>query len=153
MQVKEILDKHGRAPENLIGALLEYQNSSAQNYLSEEDLREFAKETNLPISKLYSIATFYSMLSTQKRGKYIIKLCYDIPCYVNDSLSVLAEIEKVLGITIGETTEDGLFTLEYSSCLGCCDISPVMQIADTVYGNLTADKVASILAKLGETQI
>lgn len=145
MQVRESLDKYGRSPRNLIRAMLEYQRNTECNYLTEADIMAFAEETDLPVSRVHSLASFYSLFSTKPKGKYIIQVCYDIPCYVNNSINVVKELEKSLKIKMGQTTYDGLFTIEYSSCLGCCDKAPAMQIGDTLYGNLTPEKIASIL--------
>ncbi|MDD3930862.1 MAG: NAD(P)H-dependent oxidoreductase subunit E [Eubacteriales bacterium] len=147
MKIKEILDKNGRTPDKLISSLLEYQKTTLCNYLTEDDLREFAKETGIPLSRISSVASFYSLLSTESRGRYIIQVCYDVPCYVNNSVNIVKELEKNLGIKMGQTTEDETFSLEFSSCLGCCDKAPVMQIGETLYGNLTSEKIASILDK------
>lgn len=145
MQVKEVLLKYGNTPDKLIGAMLAYQRSTPCNYLTEDDIKEFAKETGLPVSRVYSVASFYSLLSMKPRGKYIIQVCYDVPCYVNGSVNVVKELEKKLKTKMGGTTDDGLFTLEYSSCLGCCDKAPVMQIGSKLYGNLTSEKISEIL--------
>ncbi len=145
MKIKEILDKNGRTPDRLISSLLEYQNTTLYNYLTEDDLKEFSEETGIPLSRISSVTSFYSLLSAESRGRYIIRVCDDVPCYVNDSVHVVNELEKKLGIKMGQTTEDGIFTLEFSSCLGCCDKAPVMQIGETLYGNLTSEKISSIL--------
>jgi len=145
MQVKDVLDKYGRTPDKLIGAMLAYQNSTPCNYLTEEDIKEFAKETGLPESRIHSVASFYTLLATRPRGRYIIQVCRDVPCYVNNSVNVVNELERTLKISMGNTTEDGLFTLEYSSCLGCCDKAPAMQIGENLYGNLTKEKIAEIV--------
>jgi len=145
MQVKDVLDKYGRTPDKLIGAMLAYQNSTPCNYLTEEDIKEFAKETGLPESRIHSVASFYTLLATRPRGRYIIQVCRDVPCYVNNSVNVVKELERILKISMGNTTEDGLFTLEYSSCLGCCDKAPAMQIGENLYGNLTKEKIAEIV--------
>ena len=147
MQVKEALDKYGRSPDKLIGAMLAYQNTTPCNYLTEDDIREFARETGLPESRIHSVASFYSLLSTKPRGKYIIHVCYDVPCYVNNSVNVVKELERILKVKMGGTTEDGLFTLEYTSCLGCCDKAPAMQIGDNLYGSLTKDRISAILSE------
>ncbi len=146
MQVKEALDKYGRTADKLIGAMLAYQKSTPCNYLTEDDIKEFTKETGIPESRVYSIASFYSLLSTEARGKYIIQVCYDVPCYINDSVNIVNELEKILEIKMGQTTDDKLFTIEYSSCLGCCDKAPAMQIGATLYGDLTPVKISSILS-------
>ena len=146
MEIKQIVDKHGRTPDKLIGIMLECQDCSALNYLTSEDVLSIAKEMNVPESRVFSLASFYSMLSVEPRGKYIIRLCNDVPCYINGSINLKEELENTLGIKMGETTEDKMFTLEFSSCLGCCDKAPVMQIGDTVYSGLNREKLSSILA-------
>lgn len=148
MEVKEVLDKYGNSPGRLLGAMLEYQRSKPQNYLTKEDIQAFAKETGLPVSQVYSLVTFYSLFSEVPRGRYIIQVCRDVPCHVNGSVNVVAELEGLLGIKMGQTTEDGIFTLEYTSCIGCCEMAPAMQIGETVYGNLTPEKIASIIGEL-----
>lgn len=145
MHVRESLDKRGNSPRHLIRAMLEYQRSTECNYLTEADIEAFAEGTGVPVSRVHSLASFYSLLSTTPRGRFIIQVCYDIPCYVNNSVNVVKELEKSLKIKMGQTTYDGLFTIEYSSCLGCCDKAPAMQIGDKLYGNLTPDKIGSIL--------
>lgn len=145
MEIKEIVEKHGRTPDKLIGIMLECQEYSKQQYLKNEDILAISQEMNIPESRVYSVASFYSLLSIQPRGKFIIQICNDVPCYINGSMNLVYELENALGIKMGETTKDKLFTLEFTSCLGCCEKAPVMQIDDVVYGNLTNDKLSNIL--------
>ena len=89
--------------------------------------------------------SFYTLLSTAPRGQYIIQVCKDVPCYLNDDFNVLKTIEEELGITLGKTTKDKLFTLEQTACIGCCDQAPAMRINHDIHTNLTRDKVLAIL--------
>lgn len=146
MHVKELIDKKEKTPDKLVGILLEYQQTKNRNYLTKEDLKEVAEEMGLPESRVYSVATFYSLLSTKPRGKHVIQICRDVPCYVSGAFNVRDELEKALKISMGETTKDGLFSLEYTSCLGYCDIAPVMRIDQKIYGNLTSEKLVEIIA-------
>ena len=146
MLLKDIIREKGNTPDKLIGVLLEYQKSSNRNYLTNENLKEVAQRMGLPESQVYSVATFYSLLSVKPRGKYVIQICRDVPCYVNGSFDIRKELETALQISIGETTRDGLFSLEYASCLGHCEIAPVMQINQKVYGNLNSKKLSEIIA-------
>jgi len=84
------------------------------------------------------------MFSTNPRGNYIIRVCKSAPCHVMGAKDIIENIKKTLGIEIGETTKDKLFTLELSSCLGICDVAPAMMINDEVYGNLNPDKIKKI---------
>ena len=108
--------------------------------------------TGLPLSKIYEVLTFYTMFSTTKRGKYVIRICESLPCHVTGGLEVVKAIKEALKIDFGGTTSDGLFTLEQTSCLGLCGVSPVMMINDEAYGNLTPEKVGEIIAGIRETE-
>lgn len=149
MKIRELVEKHGRKPEKLIAVLLEYQRSKPTNHLSMDDLKTVAREMAMPESRVYSVATFYSLLSTHERGRHIIQLCNDVPCYINGSFNLRDALEKRLGISVNQTTADGLFTLEYSSCLGCCEKAPVMCVDGDCYGNVTGDSVNEILRQYG----
>ena len=146
MQLIDIIQKHNRLPENLIHMLLEYQSSKDRNYISEDEVKLMAKEVDVSESRIYSLLTFYSLFSTVPRGKYVIQVCRDVPCHVNGSMNVVRELEESLDIKMGETTGDGVFTIEYSSCLGCCDKSPAMRIGEEIFGNLTKGKIGEILS-------
>jgi len=145
MNVQEIVERNGRSPDKLIQNLLDYQKTKDRNYLSEGDLKEIARAMELPESRVYSVATFYSLLSTRPRGKYVIQLCRDVPCEVTGSLHLKEELENLLQISMGETTADGLFSLEYASCLGYCEQAPVIRIGTKIYGHLTKEKLAQVI--------
>ena len=135
-----------KTPDKLIGVLMECQKAKKRKYLTKEDLKAVAEEMQLPESRVYSVATFYSLISTEPRGKHIVQVCKDVPCYVNGAFNVLDELEKALEIKVGETTKDGMFTLEHTSCLGYCELAPVMRIDEKIYGNLDSDKLVEIIA-------
>ena len=124
------------------------------NFIPPEAAEELSKLMNLPPSKIYEVLTFYTMFSTKPRGKYVIRVCQSTPCHVTGGREVIEALKETLGIDFGETTEDGLFTLEYSSCLGLCGVAPVMMINDMAYGNLTPERVKAIIEELkgGEKQ-
>ena len=108
------------------------------NYIPKEKLIELSEYLNVPISKLYSMATFYKALSLAPKGKNIIKVCDGTACHIRSSQTLLDEIENSLGIKPGETTKDGKFSLETVNCLGSCAFAPVMVIYDKYYGMLTS---------------
>ncbi len=97
------------------------------------------------INRVYELATFYSMYSTKPRGKYLIRYCESLPCHVVGGREVKEALEETLGVKTGETTKDGLFTLEASSCLGLCGVGPVIMINGETYGNLTPARVKEIV--------
>jgi len=146
MQLMNVIEKHGRQPENLIHILLEYQDSKPDSFISEDEVQIVARELDISESRVYSVITFYSLFSTKPRGKYIIQVCDNVPCYVNGAVDIVNELEENLKVKMGETTPDGVFTLEYTSCLGCCDKSPAIRIGKELYGNLTPDKISEIIA-------
>lgn len=118
------------------------------NFIPPEAAETLAELMNLPLSKIYEVLTFYTMFSTRPRGKYVIRVCESTPCHVTGGKAVVEALKETLGIDFNQTTEDGLFTLEYSSCLGLCGVAPVMMINDMAYGNLTPERVKAIIEEL-----
>jgi NADH-quinone oxidoreductase F subunit len=105
-----------------------------------------AAELNLPGSDIFGTMSFYSMFSWKPKGKYIVRMCQSPPCHINGSENMLQALQEELGVTVGQTTPDGLFTLELSACLGVCEVAPAMQINEVVHGNLTRDRIKQVLA-------
>lgn len=145
MLISELADKYGRKPEKLTTILLECQKSRPGQYLTEDDLRTLSVELGIPESKVFSAASYYSLLSTSQRGRHIIRLCRDVPCHVRGSFNLREKLERELGVSVGGTTEDGMFSLEYTSCLGYCEQAPAMMVDDDCYGNVGIDTVTEIL--------
>ena len=131
--------------ENVLLILHEFQNNNPRHYLSEKDLAMIAKYLNLPCSSIYGVVSYYSLFSLTPRGKHIIRLCNSPVCQMTNSNDILAQFRKNLKIDVGETSADGLFTLETTECLGQCDSAPGMSIDEVYYGNLTAKKTRHIL--------
>ncbi|MCK5320970.1 NAD(P)H-dependent oxidoreductase subunit E [Candidatus Pacearchaeota archaeon] len=119
-----------------------------EGYLSEKSLKEISKKYNIPISKLYSVATFYTMLKTEKQGKYVIELCGSPSCVLNKGRDIEKFLEKELKVEIGETSKDNLFSVYKTSCIGCCDEAPAMLINGEPYTKLTIKRVKEILGEL-----
>lgn len=143
--VQTIVERNGKKQESLIAILLEIQEASGKNYISKENADIVAKELDISISAVYDVLTFYAMFSTKPRGKYVIELCKSAACHVNDSKKAVKLFEEALKIKMGETTKDGMFTLQYTSCIGACNVSPSMKIGEKVYGNLDEHKIKDIL--------
>ncbi len=116
------------------------------NYISREALVEAAHEFGISEAQAYGVATFYSYLSVEKRGKYIIRMCESAPCHVAGADEVLKAIESLLGIKVGETTPDGKYTLELTECVGQCQATPVITINSEPVFNVTAKILPQILA-------
>ncbi len=116
------------------------------NYIPEEALREAAKAFKLSEAQAFGVATFYSYLSVEKRGKYIIRMCESAPCHVAGADEVLKALQANLGIKVGETTADGKFTLELTECVGQCQATPVVTINSEAVFNVKPDMVPGLLA-------
>ncbi|MBU4540035.1 MAG: NADH-quinone oxidoreductase subunit NuoE [Firmicutes bacterium] len=147
-ELSPVLDQYADIPGSLITIMQKAQE--LYGFLSVELMRHIAVETHTSIAKVYGVATFYTQFRFEPVGKYLIMLCQGTACHVNGSKQVEEAVIDCLEITEGETTADGLFTLNNVACLGCCSLSPVMMINDDTYGQLTKDKVTHILAELKE---
>jgi len=142
-RVDDIVKKYEDTKSPLIYILKDVQKEFG--YLSEPVLTKVATSTNVPLSNIYGVATFYSLFTTTPKGKYIVRCCNNAPCHVKGSKDVLDAIKNYLNTELNETSPDGTFTLEFTSCLGLCAVAPVMMINDEVYGNLTPEKAVAIL--------
>lgn len=118
------------------------------NYVPVEAAEIVAEELGVPKSKVYEVLTFYTMFSIKPRGKYVIRVCVNLPCHVTGGREIVQILQESLGVNFGETTKDGLFTLETTSCLGLCGVSPVIMINDQYYGDLTPRKVKELIENL-----
>mgnify|MGYP000847453115 CR=1 FL=1 len=143
-KVQKIALRFKETPGGLIEALHAVQ--AEYSYISEDALQRLAAVFNIPLAKVYGVATFYSYLSVKPRGRFIIRICQSAPCHVNGAAEVVQALEDELGIRLGETTSDQLFTLEATECVGACEQTPVITINGKPYGDLPPTKVKEILA-------
>ncbi len=139
----EIVQKYEITTESLMPILQDIQD--AFHYLSEESLKEISKKLDIPLNRVFSVATFYNAFSLKPKGRYVVQVCMGTACHIKGASILLEEIRSNLGIDEGETTKDGLFSLETVRCLGCCSLAPVININGKAYGNLKPEKVGSIL--------
>lgn len=144
-QVKKAVAKFGRERQYLLEILGYLQ--TGRSYLEKETLLAVAAELDIPAAEVYGTATFYSLYSTVPRGKHVIRICENAPCHIDGAAAVLEAVKQHLGIDVHQTTADGLFTLETTSCLGICGVAPAMMVDDDVHGNLTPELAVSILGK------
>jgi NADH-quinone oxidoreductase subunit E len=142
-----ILTKFKPTLDNILYILHDLQDDNPQHYLSKDDIKVCADYLNIPYSYTHSVASFYTMFSLKPRGRNIIRLCDSPPCHLMGSKSLLDYLKGTLKVSTGETTKDGIFTLELTSCLGACGVAPAMMINDEMFGNLTPEKVNTILDK------
>jgi len=147
-----LLDKVLKNYKNTKGSLITVLQKAQEiyGYLPTDVIYRIAEEMSLTPAKVMGVATFYTQFRFKPLGKYLIMLCQGTACHVNGSERIEKAIKEELGISDGETTDDGLFTLKNVACLGCCSLSPVMMINEETYGSLTPEKVKTILKNLKE---
>ncbi len=143
--VDAVIEKHHAKQEELIPILMNVNQELG--YIPGDALEAISKRMHLPQSRVYSVASFYHMISTKPTGKHIIKFCESAPCHVAGGREVWEALLKELDLKPGETSEDGKWTLQTTSCLGVCAVGPVMIVDDDIYGNLTPDQIPDILGK------
>ena len=119
--------------------------NAAHGYLPEPELRAAADELGVPLSQLYSAASFYASFSFQPRGRHTIQVCLGTACYIRGGDRLLEKLASLLGVEPGDTTEDRAFTLEIAYCFGSCSMAPVIRIDGEPYGRLRADQLPRIL--------
>jgi len=148
MDKKIILTKFEPKQDNLLNILHELQNSNPQNFLTTDDLKLVAEYLNITYSSVYGVVKYYSMFSIKPRGKYVIRVCKSPLCQMIGANSIVDEIKHNIGIGIGELSEDLMYSVEASECLGHCAEAPVMMINGGIYKNLDADKVKNIFQNI-----
>jgi len=144
-KVAAVIDKYNADKGQLISILQDVQ--SELYYLPKEALIQVSDTMGIPLSQVYSVATFFKAFSLTPRGKHLINLCLGTACHVRGASKVLEQIERSLKISRGETTGDYKFTLETVNCMGCCALGPVVNIDGEYFGQMSAGKVDSILNK------
>jgi NADH-quinone oxidoreductase subunit E len=136
--------------EKTLGSLIPLLQATQEKYgyLPANKLVDISEYLNVPLSRIYGVATFYAQFRFTPLGKFVVKVCHGTACHVDGAVNISEVIKDELKIEDGETTEDGLATLERVACLGCCSLAPVIMINDKVYGKLTKDSVRKIIKKL-----
>lgn len=143
--VRQVIERHGATKDELIPILNEV--NQLLGYLPAEALHLVAAEIKVPLSQIFSVASFYNMLSTKPRGRHVIQFCESAPCHVVGGRKVFQALQVELGLTSGETSEDGKWTLVTTSCLGVCAVGPVLIVDNDIFGNVTPAQVPEILAR------
>jgi len=145
------LEKYEKEDNSLIPLLQQIQEQFG--YLSSEALVELSEYLEIPLSRIYGVATFYSQFNFSPLGKYVVKICRGTACHVNGAVNILREVENELGVKENETSEDGLVTLQPVACLGCCSLAPVIMVNDKIFGNLTPAAVRKIAKKIKKDEL
>ncbi len=145
VQVTRIVEPYVGRPAELIQALHRVQE--VLGYIPPQAQREVARLLNVPLSQVHGVITFYHFFRTQPVGKHLIRLCLGTACHVRGAGEVLAALQEELGVGLGGTSPDGLFTLEGVRCLGACGLAPVMMVDGEVYGRLTPRRAREIVRR------
>ena len=146
MEVKEVNEIIGGYPVQqgiLIQLLLDIQGKL--NWIPQEAILRVSEKLDIPISQIYSVASFYKALSLKPRGKHIVKVCLGTACHVGGGPRIIDKVEETLNIKAGETTQDMKFTLERVNCLGCCALGPVVMVDNEYHRRISPVKVKTIL--------
>lgn len=142
-KIQEICEAHGNAPGELINVL--QQTQEYFGYLPAEVQEAVAHELGISVAKVYGVVTFYSFFTMIPQGEHPISICTGTACYVRGADNVLQEFKRQLGIEVGETTEDGKFSLNCLRCVGACGLAPVVLVGDKTYGRVAPDGVKDII--------
>ena len=144
-KVSAIIKKYNSDKSQLVSILQDIQ--AEYNYLPRPALDKLSEELDIPLSHIYSMATFFRAFSLKERGKHIVNVCLGTACHVRGGELILESLERQLNIKRGETTPDHKFTLESVNCMGCCATGPVVKIDEEYYGHMTNDKVEPMLSQ------
>ncbi len=144
-KLREVISRHKDDPGALMPVLQEAQE--IYGYLPIEVQQMIADAMEIPLEKVYGVVTFYAQFSINPKGKYKISVCLGTACYVKGSGNLYSKLQEKLGISGGEITPDGKFSLDACRCIGACGLAPVLTINEDVYGRLTPDDIDTILAK------
>lgn len=144
----ELLKKYPAEKRHTLAILQDVQNK--YGYIPRETMNYVAEYLSLPISDIYSMATFYKALSLKPKGRHVIKVCNGTACHIRGANLLIDELKEILNIKPGETTHDGLFSVEIVNCLGACALAPVMVVDGKYYGAMTKDKIKTVLTEYKE---
>ncbi len=152
-QIEHIAAEYKDKPEQLMRLLLQIQ-AIAGNAVPGEVAAVVSRVTGIPKSRIYGYITFYAMFHNEPRGRYIIRMCKSAPCFICGAQNVVNAIADELSIEPGETTKDGMFTMEFCECIGLCDVAPAIMINEKIYGDLDPEKAREIIRryKTGEVE-
>jgi len=143
--VSGIVEQYGGEPSTLIAILQDVQQE--YRHLPQDALTQIADNLSIPLSRAYSLATFFKAFSLEPKGKYAVNVCLGTACHVRGGPRILEKLERDLGVKAGETTADMNFSLDEVHCLGCCGLAPVVTVNEDLYGKLNLTKLPRILKK------
>ncbi len=146
--VRHVMERYPATRTNLLEILHEIQRAEPRHYLSEASLRAVAEYLRMPLAEVMDAASFYSMYSLTPRGRHVVRVCVSPPCRLFGGEALLKALKERLGVEVGQTTADGAFTLETSSCLGACGNAPALMIDGELFEDVTDAKAAKMIDRV-----
>ena len=143
--LESILEARAPEPGQLLPLLQDVQ--ALYRHLPEEALRAIARRLNLPLARVFAVAGFYSALSLAPKGRTVVKVCCGTACHLRGAPAVISSLEKKLALTLGQTSEDGAYTLEAVNCLGACALAPVATVNDQTHGGLSPEAAVRLVGE------
>lgn len=148
--IDAIAHKHNVEPGAVIPILQEIQD--AYGYVPPVAIQRITENTGVPASELFGIVTFYAQFRLEPVGKNLIKVCHGTACHLSGAERISQALEQAAGIKEGETSQDGLFTVERVACCGCCSLAPCVVANEKVYGRLTPEAIGKLVSQIKETE-
>lgn len=149
--IKEVCASFGNQEGELINVL--HQVQSKLGYLPAEVQEVIARELNMSVAKVYGVVTFYSFFTMKPQGKFPISICMGTACYVRGAEQVLGEFKRQLRIEVGQTTDDGKFSISCLRCVGACGLAPVVMVGEKVFGRVSPQQVSKIIEEYKEVEV
>lgn len=149
-RVDTILEKHGNTRSPLIQVLHSVQEDVG--FISPEIQKYLAQKLEIPQSEIFGVVTFYSFFDMEPQGEHLIQICTGTACYIKGADNLIETVVESYDIDIGETSDDGLITLDTARCMGCCSLAPVATVDGEIYGEMTPDEMSDLLDQLEESE-
>ena len=150
-KVEDICQSYANEPSPLMMILSDVQKQFG--YIPLEIQEIISQKTGISVAEIYGVVTFYSFFSLKPKGKYVVGICLGTACYVKNSQAVLDKFHQLLGVGAGQTTEDGLFTIEAIRCIGACALAPALSVNGKVYPKVTPDQVEKIIEEYRSKEV
>ncbi|MFH1428751.1 MAG: NADH-quinone oxidoreductase subunit NuoE [Candidatus Margulisiibacteriota bacterium] len=144
--VKTILEGYEAKKENLMLILNDINDTNG--YIDKADMQDIADFLDISATEVYGTTTFYSFFNLKQKGKYIVRVCKSVSCDMAGKSDIVKTIEEELKIKIGDTSADKMFTLEYTNCMGMCDVGPAMMVNKEIHTKLTPQKIKEVIGNL-----
>jgi NADH-quinone oxidoreductase subunit E len=148
--IDTIIEQYDKAPSALLAIMQDVQDQ--ERYLPREAMDRIAEQLEVPVARVYQMATFFESFHLEPRGKHICTVCMGTACHVRGASRLVEELERDLDIPSGQTTEDLLFTIEEVNCVGACALGPLVIIDGDYHGTMTSDRLGKVVKKMRKAE-